>query len=52
MVPIFEHYKLFAVMPDGEQLVITEQDEFTRIYEGIGFHFQMDFFIIRLIPQL
>ena len=39
-------------MPDGEQLVITEQDEFTRIYEGIGFHFQMDFFIIRLIPQL
>ena len=34
--PIFEHYKLFALMPDGERLIITEQDEFTRIYEGIG----------------
>ena len=43
MEPIFEHYKLFAVMPDGERLIITEQDEFTRIYEGIGLHFQTDF---------
>ena len=30
-------------MPNGERLIITEQDEFTRIYEGIGLHFQTDF---------
>ena len=42
MEPIFEHYKLFAVMPDGERLIITEQDEFTRIYAGIGLHLHAD----------
>jgi len=31
--PIFEHYKLFALMRNGERWTITEQDEFTRIYE-------------------
>ena len=44
MDPIFEHYKLFALMPDGERLIVTEQDEFNRIYEGIGLHFQTDFY--------
>ena len=34
--PIFEHYKLYILMPNGERWTITEQDEFTRIYEGIG----------------
>ena len=25
-------------MPNGERWTITEQDEFTRIYEGIGLY--------------
>ena len=36
--PIFEHYKLFAVMKNGERWTVTEEDEFDRIYQGIDLH--------------
>ena len=37
--PIFEHYKLFAVIPNGQRWTVSEEDEFIRIYEGIGLLF-------------
>ena len=41
-MPIFEHYKLYILMPNGERWTITEPDEFTRIFEGIGLHLHAD----------
>ena len=38
--PIFEHYKLFAVIPNGQRWTVSEEDEFIRIYEGIGLLFR------------
>jgi len=43
--PIFEHYKLFAVMKNGERWTVTEEDEFDRIYQD--FDIKMDFIIER-----